>query len=141
MTANHQDTPVFPQIARVAREVREDRDFLEHITRSFGLNPKPSQGAFAWAGERVGRLKLGGRARKNSPTELLLEAEVLRSAVAGKIGGWEVLRDNAKHLGVKAEVFDELIEAAHGQLRLISDIHEYASATALRADRETFRGS
>lgn len=140
MTVNHQDTPVFPQIARVAREVREDRDFLEHITRSFGLNPKPSQGALAWAGERVGRLKLGGRARKNSPSELLLEAEVLRSAVAGKIGGWEVLRDNAEHLGVKAEVFDELIEAAHGQLRLISDIHGYASATALRADRETFRG-
>ena len=71
---------------------------------------------------------------------LLLEAEMMRSAVVGKIGGWEVLRDNAEHLGIDAGVFEALIDAAHGQLSLITEVHEYASATAFREDRETYEG-
>ena len=140
MTLNYQDTPVFPQIAQVAREIRADRDFLEYLTQRLGLDPKASQSAVAWAGEKVGRLKPNGRVAERSPMALLLEAELLRSAVEGKIGGWEVLRDNAAHLGLAAEVFDELIDAARGQLDLITGIHAHASATAFRTDRETYRG-
>ncbi|MCT1444862.1 NAD-dependent epimerase/dehydratase family protein [Corynebacterium sanguinis] len=140
MTMNYQDTPVFAQIARVAREIRADRDFLEILTRTFGFNPKPAQGALAWAGERFGRLKPNGRVAQRSPMALLLEAEMMRSAVVGKIGGWEVLRDNAEHLGIDAGVFEALIDAAHGQLSLITEVHEYASATAFREDRETYKG-
>ncbi|MCT1597866.1 NAD-dependent epimerase/dehydratase family protein [Corynebacterium sanguinis] len=140
MTMNYQDTPVFAQIARVAREIRADRDFLEILTRKFGFNPKPAQGALAWAGERFGRFKPNGRVAQRSPMALLLEAEMMRSAVVGKIGGWEVLRDNAEHLGIDAGVFEALIDAAHGQLSLITEVHEYASATAFQEDRETYKG-
>lgn len=140
MTMNYQDTPVFAQIARVAREIRADRDFLEILMRKFGFNPKPAQGALAWAGERFGRLKPNGRVAQRSPMALLLEAEMMRSAVVGKIGGWEVLRDNAEHLGIDAGVFEALIDAAHVQLSLITEVHEYASATAFREDRETYKG-
>ncbi|QPK83654.1 NAD-dependent epimerase/dehydratase family protein [Corynebacterium qintianiae] len=140
MTLNYQDTPVFPQIARVAREIRADRDFLEYVARSFGFDPKPAQGAAAWVGERFGRLKPNGRVVERSPMALLLESELLRSAVAGKIGGWETLRDNASHLGIAPEVFDELIDVARGQLALITEIHDYAAATAFREDRDTFKG-
>lgn len=140
MTLNYQDTPVFPQIARIAIEIRADRDFLERLTRELGLSPKPVQGAAAWAGEMVGRLKPNGRVAKRSPLALLLESEMMRSAVMGKIGGWETLRDNSADLGLEPGIFDDLIDAAHGQLQLISDIHHHASLTALRQDRETYRG-
>ncbi|WP_291313821.1 NAD-dependent epimerase/dehydratase family protein [Corynebacterium sp. UBA2622] len=140
MTLNYQDTPVFPQIAQLAREIRADRDFLEYLTHSLGLEPKATQSAAAWVSEKAGRLKPNGRAVKRSPMSLLLEAELLRSAIAGKIGGWEVLRDNASHLGLAPEVFEELITAARGQLELATQVHEHASATAFRTDRETYRG-
>ena len=138
MTLNYQDTPVFAQIARVARDIRADRNFLEQLIRQLGLNPKPLQGAVAWAGEMAGRLKPNGRVAKRSPLALLLESEILRSAVIGKIGGWETLRDNAADLGLEPGIFDGLIDASHKQLELITEIHDHAVRTALREDRETY---
>ncbi|WKD56993.1 NAD dependent epimerase/dehydratase family protein [Corynebacterium capitovis DSM 44611] len=139
MTLNYQDTPVFPQIAEAARDIRADRDFLELLAESFGMGPKAYQEAAAWAGEKIARLKPNGRVTERSPMALLLEAELLRSAVVGKIGLWEVLRDNASDLGLNAAFFDTLVDSAQSQLDLLNEVHAHASATALRTDAETYR--
>jgi hypothetical protein len=45
----------------------------------------------AMAAERVGRLKPNGRLLRPSPLSALLEVEILRGAVMGKLSGWQTL--------------------------------------------------
>ena len=69
---------------------------------------------------------------------LVLETELMRSAIAGKVGGWETLRDNADALGIDAGTFGELIDAAATQRGLLDEVHEYARSRAFRDDLATF---
>lgn len=69
---------------------------------------------------------------------LLLETELMRSAVAGKLGGWETLRENAPELHLDAAVYDRLIEAGHRQLATLDEIHEYTRTRALRDNRHSY---
>ena len=62
----------------------------------------------------------------------------MRSAIAGKVGGWQTLHDNADALGVDAGTFRELIDAVGKQRALLDEVHEYARARAFREDLETF---
>ncbi|QGU04252.1 NAD-dependent epimerase/dehydratase family protein [Corynebacterium comes] len=138
MAADFIDTPVYADLASLADEIRADRELLRNIVEDLGFPRKPYRQAAAWAAERVGRLKLNGRIIERSPMTLLLEAELMRSAVAGKLGGWQTLREHAPELGLDREVFDRLIEATHRQLSTLDGVHEYARQRALRDDRDTF---
>lgn len=138
MAADYVDTPVYAELAAVADAIRADRELLRTVIADLGLARKPHRQAIAWVGERVGRLKLNGRVLDRSPMTMLLEAELMRSAVNGKLGGWETLREHAPDLGLDPQVFDSLIAASHEQLEALEKIHAYARARALRDDRETF---
>src|SRR5699024_7725652 len=94
MAEDYIDTPVYAELSTVADEIRSDRELLRTIIEDLGLARKPYRQAVAWVGERVGRLKLNGRVLERSPMTMLLEAEIMRSAVNGKIGGWETLREH-----------------------------------------------
>ena len=69
---------------------------------------------------------------------MLLEAELMRSAVSGKLGGWETLREHAQGLGLDGQVFDDLIDSSHRQLETMEKVHAYARERAFRDDRDTF---
>lgn len=89
-------------------------------------------------GEHVGRLKSNGRAFSRSPMTMVLEVELMRSAVAGKRGAWQTLADNADHLGLDPEVFRELTETARRQHEALDEVHAYARRRAFREDGDAF---
>lgn len=138
MAEDYVDTPMFAELSAVADEIRSDRELLRNIIEDLGLARKPYRQAVAWVGERVGRLKLNGRVLERSPMTMLLEAELMRSAVSGKLGGWETLREHAAGLNLDPQVFEDLIASSHRQLETMEKVHAYARERALRDNRETF---
>ncbi|NLF90387.1 MAG: NAD-dependent epimerase/dehydratase family protein [Corynebacterium marinum] len=138
MAEDFVDTPVYADLASLADEIRADRELLRIIIDDLGFPRRPYRQAAAWAAERAGRLKLNGRVVQRSPMTLLLEAELMRSAVAGKKGVWETLRELSPQLGLDEEVFDRLVEASDRQTATLDGVHAYARERALRDDRDTF---
>ena len=138
MAEDYVDTPMFAELSAVADEIRSDRELLRNVIEDLDLDRKPYRQAVAWVGERVGRLKLNGRVLEHSPMTMLLEAELMRSAVSGKLGGWETLREHAQGLGLDGQVFDDLIDSSHRQLETMEKVHAYARERAFRDDRDTF---
>lgn len=138
MADDYVDTPVFAELSTVADEIRADRELLRNIIEDLGLARRPYRQAVAWVGERVGRLKLNGRVLERSPMTMLLEVELMRSAVAGKLGCWETLREHAPDLDLDRQVFEDLIAASHRQLETLERVHAYAHTRALRDDRDTY---
>lgn len=138
MEGDFVDTPVYKQIATVADSIRRERSLLQQIIHDLGFKQKPYRQALAWVGERAGRVKLNNRIISRSPMTLVLEAELMRSAVIGKLGGWQTLHDNAEDLGLDATIFAELQDQAQEQIKLLDEVHAYARQTAFRDDAQTF---
>ena len=132
------DTPVFAELSMLAHEIRNERRFLEQLLEDLGFKQLPHRQAASWVGEKVARLKNNGRLVKRSPMTLVLEAELMRSAVIGKKGGWETLRDNAQLLGLDKQVFTDLVENVDRQVAVLDQVHAYARRRAFRTDLETF---
>src|SRR4051812_33242323 len=63
--------------ARLAVEIREDRETLLEIMRTLGASTDQAKVAFGWISEKVGRLKLNGELREQSPLSPLVELEGL----------------------------------------------------------------
>lgn len=133
------DTPVYAELAQLTDEIKSERTFLRNVLRDLGLKQHPYRQAVGWAGERVGRLKMNGKLLDRSPMTMLLETELMRSAVQGKRGGWETLRDNAEALGLDPEAFSSLVTGAEKQLESLEKVHGYARVRALRDDRSVYR--
>lgn len=132
------DTPMFSHLGQLVDEISAERDFLERLINDLGLEQKPHRQAVAWMGERVGRLKGNGRILDRSPMTMLLETELMRGAVTGKLGGWQVLLEHAETLGLDPEVFESLIEMTENQIKLLDEIHAYARPRALRDDKDIY---
>ncbi|WP_182354277.1 NAD-dependent epimerase/dehydratase family protein [Flaviflexus huanghaiensis] len=132
------DTPVYTQISQVADKIRRERALLEQIIHDLGFKQKVHRQAAAWVGEHVGRLKMNNRVLTRSPMTLVLETELMRSAVIGKLGSWQALHDNAHDLGLDPHMFASLQEDAWEQLRALDEVHEYARHRAFRDDVPTF---
>ncbi|MFC7456075.1 NAD-dependent epimerase/dehydratase family protein [Brachybacterium sp. GCM10030267] len=137
MAAAFVDTPVFAPLSSVGQEIRAERQFLEELIHDLGFRQLPHRQAVAWLGERAGRLKNNGRLATRSPMTMVLETELMRSAVIGKRGGWQTLQDNAELLGLDPEVFARLAENALRQAEILDQVHAYARRRAFRRDLET----
>jgi len=138
MAGDFVDTPVFPTLSSIDEEIRAESRFLQQLIHDLGMRQMRHRQAAAVIGERIGRLKGNGRVLSRSPMTLLLEVELMRSAVVGKRGGWQTLADNAGGLGLDPAVFHELSANALHQHEMLDDVHAYARRRAFREDRETF---
>lgn len=123
MAAAAVETPVYAGLAELAEQIRRERDTVDALIRDLGLRRHPIRRAAALAAEEVGRLKGNGMIVRRSPMTLLLETEILRSAVAGKIGLWQTLSDEAEGLGLAPAVFDDLTQSALEQSERLEEIH------------------
>ena len=132
------DTPMFGRLGQLVDEISAERAFLIQLIDDLGLDRKPYRQAVAWVGERVGRLKSNGKIVERSPMTMLLETELMRGAVMGKLGMWQMLEVQAPTLGLDPKVFTDLIEMTENQVKLLDEIHAYASARALRADKDIY---
>lgn len=134
MAVDFADTPVFAALSELAAEIRGEHLYVQHLISQLGLRRRPLAEAVSWAGERVGRLKSNGSLLKRSPMTLVLEAELMRSAVIGKLGMWQTLEDNAEALGLDAEQFRESAQKAEHQREVLDRVHSYARSRAFRRD-------
>lgn len=125
-------TPVGADLDRVATEVAQEREEVRVLIEDLGfVQSRPKQAA-TWLGERATRLIANGRMLRHSPLTDLLEVEILRSAVTGKLGLWQTLRDLAPALGLDPGRFDQLADRSTAQIAALDAVHEYVRVRALR---------
>jgi hypothetical protein len=136
MAKDFTDTPVHAELATVAAEIGRERELLKDLIRQLGIRQRPHRQAAAWLAERAGRLKLNGRVLSRSPMTLVLEAELMRAAILGKIGGWQTLEELAPELGLDPSRFAELTADGRSQIAALDRVHEHARSNAFRKSRD-----
>ncbi|OCG75792.1 NAD-dependent epimerase/dehydratase family protein [Microbacterium sediminis] len=127
------DTELSPDLGRIAGEIAAERTFLRELISGLELRRRPYRQAVAWLAERAGRLKTNGRVT-GSPMTPVLELELMRSAVIGKLGGWETLAALAPDLGLPVETFRDLADRARAQAATFEELHARVLPDAFRRD-------
>jgi nucleoside-diphosphate-sugar epimerase len=135
MVEAYRDTPFHGELAEIAEQIRAERELIRSVLDALGVPRRPYRQAAAWVAERVGRLKLDGRLLARSPMTAVLEAELMRSAILGKIGGWQTLGEHAQDLGLDPAQLAELIETAEHQIAMLDRFHQYVRSRAFRRGR------
>ena len=104
-------------------EVKEDRAALVQIMTALSVKVQGYKTFAAWAGEKLGRLKLNGHLMTRSPLSSLEELEIMRLGVEGKAAGWRTLRELAERDSRLDTVrLDELIARAARQVDLLESL-------------------
>lgn len=110
----NEGTPFGEFLTTLTEEIEEDRETLEKVMEAVGARRDRLKVGGAWAGEKVGRLKLNGSLRSYSPLSRVVEIEGLRLGVEGKAGLWQMLREIADPR-LSGFDFDALITRAEHQ--------------------------
>jgi hypothetical protein len=87
----NKDTEFGPFLERIRDEIEEDRATLEEVMDTLGVGKDKVKTAFAFTGEKLGRLKLNGQFRGYSPLSRVVEFEGLALGVTGKEALWKAL--------------------------------------------------
>jgi hypothetical protein len=117
------ETEAAPVLAKLAAEITKDRSELVKIMAALEIRVVGYKVFAAWAGEKVGRLKLNSRLIARSPLSDLEEAEALRLGVEGKAAGWRSLRALADSEGrLDAGRLDGLLDRAVRQSATLEDL-------------------
>jgi hypothetical protein len=122
MASTYHGTPAGPVLQNLAEQLEEEREFLVTTTRTLGLDVSRSKVALATAAERVGRLKPNGRLLRASPLSALLEVEILRGAIMGKLSGWQTLSALPAGAPVDRERLVELERQAEAQVEQLTEL-------------------
>jgi hypothetical protein len=126
--SNDGDPQFGPELASLCAEIEDDRETLLGVMERLGVSPGRVKPAAAWAGEKLGRLKLNGQLHGYSPLSRLIELELLSIGVTGKLGLWRALEVS---VGAAAGVdFVALQERAHEQRERIEALHSKAARIA-----------
>lgn len=123
MARAYRDTFMGPELAAIAEEISSEHQFLGSVIDELGLRRRPYRQAVAGVGELLGRLKLNQRVTHTSPMTVVLELELMRSAVMGKLGVWQSLQDLAGVLGRDPGQFAQLAERARDQAARLERLH------------------
>lgn len=117
-------------LADLCAEIEADRETLRRLLDELGIRRDPVKPALAWAGEKLGRLKLNGQLTGYSPLSRLLELEGLTIGISGKQRLWESLE---RSLGEEVPGFDfrALAARAGRQRERAEELHSIAAARAL----------
>jgi UDP-glucose 4-epimerase len=132
MTRAYRDTPFHAELAEATEQIRAERELYLDLLDLLEVPRRRYRQAAVWLAEKAGRLKLNGRVIERSPMTGVLEAELMRSAVLGKISGWQTLLEHADDIGLDATQLDELIEHADQQIEMLERFHEYVRERAFR---------
>jgi hypothetical protein len=111
---NNEGTEFEDVLARLAREIEEDRDALFSMIEALGARPDPVKRAVAWAGEKIARAKPNEALTSYSPLSRLIEFEALMLGVSGKLALWRAL-EAADPPALRAFALQDLIGRAERQ--------------------------
>jgi UDP-glucose 4-epimerase len=134
MSEWYADREIGPALAGLAAELDEEHAHLRELIDALDLRRGLPLQALARAGELVGRLKTNGRVLTRSPMTPLLEVELLRAAVNGKQGMWQLLADHADELGLDAADYLRRSADADRQQETLERLHAEIRPEALRPD-------
>jgi hypothetical protein len=94
------DEPEFgPTLAELCVEIEADRTTLERAMKGLGVGRGRVKPTAAWAGEKLGRLKLNGQLRGYSPLSRMVELEGLQLLTTGKLQMWRSLAETVGEVG------------------------------------------
>lgn len=128
----HEGTPAGPVLAKLAKEIAEDREDLLAIMAALEIGIAHYKLAGAWVAERAGRLKLNGRLLGRSPLSSLVELEGMKLGVEGKAAGWRSLRVLAdRDSRLDAAKLDQLLTRAKAQSRTLEKLRAAVAVEAL----------
>jgi hypothetical protein len=120
-----------PELARLADEVSADRTALRGIMARLGVSPSLPKTWLAWVGERVGRLKPNRRVLGRSPLSRVIELEIMRLEVEGKLAGWHTLLTVAEtEPRLPVEELTELVTRATEQSTTLETLRIQAAKEA-----------
>lgn len=134
MADAYAETELGPELGTIALEIREEREFLAALVEPLELSRRRTRELAAWAAERASRFATSTQPG-GSPMYLVLELELMRSAVMGKLGGWQTLGELAPQLGLPAPMFAGLAARAREQAGTLERLHARALADAFDATR------
>lgn len=133
------ETPIYPELSQVATAIRSEHAYLEELIKRQGFSRPVLSATVSWVGEKAARLKPYSRPPgQRSPSALVLDTEMMLSAVIGKLHGWKTMREHAQALGVPEHVFEQLIEDGRAQQSTLEKVHQYARNRAFRTDQQAF---
>lgn len=119
----HKGTALGDILETLTLEVTSDQQALEAVMAVLGVGPDRVKTAAAWAGEKVGRLKLNGALLHRSPLSDVVELEAMRLAVEGKAAGWRLLQALADADPRLAQVdLDDLLRRAGDQITRLESL-------------------
>jgi len=134
MHKQHEGTPYEEFLDHIADEIDEDVVILEQIMERFGVDRSMFKTAAAKVGEKVGRLKTNNELLGYSPLSRVLEFEMLRSGVQGKLGLWDSLMEIAPFDDrLDPDEIAQLITRAEAQLKGLRVHHRLAAREAFAA--------
>lgn len=135
-------TAIASAVGPVATEIAEDRETLLGLMRRLDVPARRYKIYAGWAAEKAGRLKSNGSLVRRSPLSSLIELEVLRVGVAGKVAAWQALRrlaDTEDRLD--PHLLDNLLDRAHRQLRILEELHSQQVRTVFRTHERPTAGA
>jgi hypothetical protein len=103
-------------LSELAGEIDADRETLKEIMAALGVGVDRTKVIAARVLERVGRLKPNAQLRGYSPLSPLVELEVLRLGINGKLAMWRALGEIAGEPPLDPERLTELAARAERQL-------------------------
>ena len=110
-----------PLLARIADEIESDRLALRSMLADEGIRLRWYKSAAARIAEAIGLLKVNGSVFHRSPLTSVLELELMRMAVTGKLSLWTALSDTG--LADRYDI-DGLIDRAASQLVDLEAAHK-----------------
>jgi hypothetical protein len=96
-------------------EIASDRETLKEIMAALGVRTDPVKVVAAQVFERVGRLKPNAQLRGYSPLSPLIELEMLRLGIQGKLSMWRALGEVAGTPPLEPERLADLAARAERQ--------------------------
>jgi hypothetical protein len=112
--ASNQGTELGDFLAELTAGIEADRDTLEAVMETLGVQKNQVKRVAGWGAEKLARLKLNGQLRGYSRLSRLVELEFLLIGITGKLGMWKVLQATVAE---RLAAFDlaELIARAESQ--------------------------
>ena len=127
--SSNEGTPLGDFLKRLIEEIEADKSALEELMDALGASKDPVKQLAAWAGEKLGRLKMNGQLTGYSDLSRLEELEGLSLGVEGKLSLWRSLNKVADHDSRLATTnFGELVARAQKQ-REDLEVHRLEAAS------------
>ena len=121
------------ELAALAEEVLEEREWLRSTLGALGGSQRSALHLAAVVGERLGRLVPHGSLTDRTAMTDLTELEALRTAVSGKLAGFEaLLQVDEHHPALDRETLVTFRDRSISQLERLAPLHHEAAARALR---------